>query len=247
MSDIIIQKIEAKKANINNSFTSKTTLKDKIKRYTLGEEIFSSIVHGIGSLLAITALVLLIVFTVKHNGTAIDVVGVTIYGATLIILYTMSTLYHAISNEKAKKVLQIFDHCSIYFLIAGTFTPLTFTILRNSGKVTWIVFGFVWLMAIEGTILYSVFPRRFKILNVVSYALMGWSALFLIPSLLEELRALDCVSSVYWLLSGGIAYTAGIIFYALKKVKYFHSIWHMFVLAGSICHFFCVLLYTLKL
>lgn len=241
MSDRIIQKIEEQKA------TSNKNSKQKFKRYSLGEEIFSSIVHGIGTLLAISALVLLIIFTAIHNGTALDIVGVIIYGFSLILLYTMSTLYHSISNEKAKKVLQVFDHCSIYFLIAGTFTPLTFTILRNTGKTTWIVFIFVWLMAILGTILYAVFPRRFKVLNVTSYALMGWSALFLVPALVTKLTVINCMASVYLLVIGGIAYTLGIIFYAFKKVKYFHSIFHIFVLAGSICHFFCILIYTLKM
>lgn len=242
MSDRIIQKIEEQKLDSINKKCDTNS-----KKYSLGEEIFSSVVHGIGALLAIAALVLLIVFTAKHDTSAIDIVGVCIYGFTLILLYTMSTLYHSISNEKAKKVLQIFDHCSIYFLIAGTFTPLTFTVLRNTGKTTWLVFGFVWLMAILGTVLYSVFPRKFKILNVTSYALMGWSALFLIPSLIKELSSINCIASIYWLVIGGIAYTIGIIFYALKKVKYFHSIFHIFVLAGSVCHFFCVLSYTLKI
>lgn len=241
MSDRIIQKIEEQKATLNQNS------KQKFKRYSLGEEIFSSIVHGIGTLLAISALVLLIIFTAIHNGTALDIVGVIIYGFSLILLYTMSTLYHSISNEKAKKVLQVFDHCSIYFLIAGTFTPLTFTILRNTGKTTWIVFIFVWLMAILGTILYAVFPRRFKVLNVASYALMGWSALFLVPALVTKLTVINCMASVYLLVIGGIAYTLGIIFYAFKKVKYFHSIFHIFVLAGSVCHFFCILMYTLKM
>lgn len=241
MSDRIIQKIEEQKATLNQNS------KQKFKRYSLGEEIFSSIVHGIGTLLAISALVLLIIFTAIHNGTALDIVGVIIYGFSLILLYTMSTLYHSISNEKAKKVLQIFDHCSIYFLIAGTFTPLTFTILRNTGKTTWIVFIFVWLMAILGTILYAMFPRRFKVLNVTSYALMGWSALFLVPALVTKLTVINCMASVYLLVIGGIAYTLGIIFYAFKKVKYFHSIFHIFVLAGSVCHFFCILMYTLKM
>lgn len=244
MSDRIIQKIEEQK--LNNK-VEKTNKKEKVKKYSLGEEIFSSVVHGIGSLLSIAALVLLIIFTAKHNGTALDIIGVIIYGITLILLYTMSTLYHSISNEKAKNVLQVFDHCSIYFLIAGTFTPLTFTMLKDTGKITWIVFSFVWLMAILGTILYAIFPRRFKALNVSSYALMGWSALFLIPSLISKLSAINCMASVYLLVIGGIAYTLGIVFYALKKVKYFHSIFHIFVLAGSVCHFFCILLYTLKI
>ncbi len=245
MSERIIQKIESQKKNIQ--IEEKKEKKKKFKIYSLGEEIFSAIVHGIGTLLAITALVLLIVFTVKHGGNALDIVGVCIYGFTLILLYTMSTLYHALANEKAKKVFKIFDHCSIYFLIAGTFTPIIFTILKNTGTLTWVIFGFVWVIGLLGTLMYAMFPKRFKILNVLSYAIVGWSALFLIPSLVSELTLIDCMASIYWLLAGGILYTVGIIFYAIKKVKYFHPIWHIFVLAGSICHFFCILSYTLKL
>ncbi len=215
------------------------------KLYTLGEEIFSSVVHGIGSALAITALVLLLVFTVKNGGNALDIVGICIYGFTLILLYTMSTLYHAITNVKAKKVFRIIDHCSIYLLIAGTFTPMIFSILRNYGSTPWIVFGVVWGMAILGILMYALFPGKFKILNLSSYVAMGWSAVFLIPSLIKELNAIGSKYSLAFLLAGGLAYTGGVVFYAIKKVKYFHSIWHIFVLAGSVCHFFCILAYTL--
>jgi len=246
MSERIIAKIEAEK---NNKYVihEKEKKSKKAKLYTLGEEIFSSIVHGIGTLLSIAALVILIVLTAKRGGTALDIVGICIYGFTLILLYTMSTLYHAISNEKAKKVFKIFDHSSIYFLIAGTFTPIIFTVLRNTGRLTWTIFGFVWTIALFGTFMYAMFPRRFKILNVLSYVIAGWCALFLIPNLVSVLTAIECMASIYWLLAGGIAYTVGIIFYAIRKVKYFHSIWHIFVLGGSICHFFCILTYTLKI
>ena len=247
MSERIIQKIEAQKNNINIQIKEKKEKKKKFKLYSLGEEIFSAIVHGIGSLLSISALVILIVLTAKKGGSALDIVGVSIYGFTLILLYTMSTLYHALANEKAKKVFKIFDHSSIYFLIAGTFTPIIFTVLKYTGTLTWTVFAFVWTIAILGTVMYAMFPKRFKVLNVLSYTIIGWSALFLIPSLVSELTLINCMSSIYWLLAGGILYTVGIIFYAIKKVKYFHSIWHIFVLAGSICHFFCILSYTLKL
>lgn len=246
MSDRIIEKIEAQKNNKNIQIQEEHKSK-KIKLYSLGEEIFSAIVHGIGTLLAIAALVILIVFTVKRGGTALDVIGVCIYGFTLILLYTMSTLYHALSNEKAKKVFKIFDHCSIYFLIAGTFTPIIFTVLKNTGTLTWIIFGFVWCIALLGTFMYAMFPKKFKVLNVLSYAIIGWSALFLIPALISELTTINAIASIYWLLAGGILYTVGIIFYAIRKVKYFHPIWHIFVLAGSICHFFCILTYTLKI
>ena len=250
MSEKIIQKLEtlkASSANINLGSNYTISNIKKFKLYTLGEEIFSAIVHGIGTLLSIAALVLLIVFTAKHGGDAADIVGVCIYGFTLILLYTMSTLYHAISNEKAKKVFKIFDHCSIYFLIAGTFTPIIFTLLRNTGTLTWVIFGFVWIVALLGTLIYAIFPKRFKVLNVLSYAIVGWSALFLIPALISELTVIKCMISIYWLLAGGILYTVGIIFYAIKKVRYFHPIWHIFVLAGSICHFFCILTYTLNI
>ena len=250
MSDRIIQKLEELKAangdiaTINN-FTFTRPKKNKL--YTLGEEIFSAVAHGIGTLLSISALVLLIIFTVKNGGDATDVVGVCIYGFTLILLYTMSTLYHAIANEKAKKVFKIFDHSSIYFLIAGTFTPIIFTVLRNTGTLTWVIFGFVWAVALFGTLMYALFPKRFKVLNILSYAIAGWCALFLIPTLISELTAINSIASIYWLLAGGILYTVGIIFYAIKKVRYFHPIWHIFVLSGSICHFFCILVYTLKI
>lgn len=246
MSERIIQKIEEQKNNKNIPKTEKTKSNNN-KLYTLGEEIFSAIVHGIGCLLSIAALVILIVITAKNGGTALDIVGVCIYGFTLILLYTMSTLYHSIANKKAKKVFKIFDHCSIYFLIAGTFTPIIFTVLRSTGRLTWIVFGFVWTIAILGTLMYALFPKRFKILNVISYVIIGWSALFLIPNLVSELKIIDCMQSIYWLLAGGIAYTVGIVFYAIRKVRYFHPIWHIFVLAGSVCHFFCILTYTLKI
>jgi len=246
MSDRIIEKIEAQKNNKNIQIEEERKSK-KTKLYSLGEEIFSAIVHGIGTLLAIAALVILIVFTVKRGGTALDVIGVCIYGFTLILLYTMSTLYHALSNEKAKRIFKIFDHCSIYFLIAGTFTPIIFTVLKNTGTLTWIIFGFVWSIAILGTFMYAMFPKKFKILNVLSYAIAGWCALFLIPALISELTAINAMASIHWLLAGGILYTVGIVFYAIRKVRYFHPIWHIFVLAGSICHFFCILSYTLKI
>lgn len=250
MSDRIIRKLEALKAtntniNICDSFTFTKSKKNNL--YTLGEEIFSAVAHGVGTLLSIAALVLLIVFTAKRGGDALDIVGVCIYGFTLILLYTMSTLYHAISNDTAKKVFKIFDHSSIYFLIAGTFTPIIFTVLRNTGTLTWIIFGFVWGVALFGTLMYAIFPKRFKVLNVLSYTITGWCALFLIPALISELTIINSIASIYWLLAGGILYTVGIIFYAIKKVRYFHPIWHIFVLAGSICHFFCILVYTLKM
>lgn len=215
--------------------------------YSVGEEIFNSITHGIGAALSIAALVILLVFTVINGGTALDIVGIAIYGATLIILYTMSTLYHAITNKKAKSVLRIIDHSSVYILIIGSFVPYIFTVLKNLGIKPWIVLFSIVFIAILGTVLYSIFRQKIKIFNIASYVAMGWAVSFLIPDLIEIFKANNIMYCFYFLLAGGISYTAGIIFYAIKKIKYFHSIWHLFVLAGSILQFFAILLYILKM
>lgn len=215
--------------------------------YSVGEEIFNSITHGIGAALSIAALVILLVFTVINGGTALDIVGIAIYGATLIILYTMSTLYHAITNKKAKSVLRIIDHSSVYILIIGSFVPYIFTVLKNHGIKPWIVLFSIVFIAILGTVLYSIFRQKIKIFNIASYVAMGWAVSFLIPDLIEIFKANNIMYCFYFLLAGGISYTAGIIFYAIKKIKYFHSIWHLLVLAGSILQFFAILLYILKM
>lgn len=215
--------------------------------YSVGEEIFNSITHGIGAALSIAALVILLVFTVINGGTALDIVGIAIYGATLIILYTMSTLYHAITNKKAKSVLRIIDHSSVYILIIGSFVPYIFTVLKNHGIKPWIVLFSIVFIAILGTVLYSIFRQKIKIFNIASYVAMGWAVSFLIPDLIEIFKANNIMYCFYFLLAGGISYTAGIIFYAIKKIKYFHSIWHLFVLAGSILQLFAILLYILKM
>lgn len=217
------------------------------KLYTLGEEITNSITHGIGSLLSIAALVIMIVVAAIHHNT-IGVVTSSIFGASLIILYTMSTLYHAITNEKAKKILRLFDHCTIYLLIAGTYTPYTLVALRSiDPSKAWLIFSIVWGIAIFGTIFYLIFKNRFKILNVVSYIVMGWVVLLALPEVINYFQINNAMPGLYLLAAGGIAYTVGVIFYALHNLnlKYFHSIWHLFVLGGSICHFLSVTLYIL--
>ncbi len=213
-------------------------------KYTKGEEIVNSITHGIGAVLSIAALVVMIVFA-SINKNAWQIVSVSIYGTTLLILYIMSTLYHAITNEKAKKVLQIFDHSSVYLLIAGTYTPFSLVILRQSSYKGWLVFSVIWAMAIFGITIYAIFPRRFKIFNIASYVIMGWVIVFAFPELIQTMTSLNAINGIYWLFAGGIFYTVGIIFYAIKKIKYFHSIWHIFVLLGSICHFISVLFYVI--
>ena len=217
------------------------------KLYTLGEEISNSITHGIGSLLSIAALVIMVVVAAIHHNT-IGVVTSAIFGASLIILYTMSTLYHAISNEKAKKVLKVFDHCTIYLLIAGSYTPFTLVALRsiNSAKA-WVIFSIVWAIAVFGIVMYAFFKNRFKVLNIVSYIVMGWVVVIAIPEIIQFFKMNDDMAGFYLLLAGGLSYTLGVIFYALqtKNLRYFHTIWHLFVLGGSICHFLSVTLFVL--
>lgn len=206
-----------------------------IKSYSLGEEIFSSVTHGVGSLLSVAGTVVLIVMSALHSDPW-AVVGSAIYGASLIMLYTMSSLYHAITNQRAKSFFRIMDHTTIFFLIAGTYTPITISILR--GVLGWTLFGIVWGAAILGICLNAVNLEKFRKPSVICYIAMGWVIILAIHPLLNAMS-----STCLWLLvTGGVFYTAGVIFYVIKKVKYFHSIWHIFVLLGSVCHYFSILL-----
>ncbi|UTY24749.1 PAQR family membrane homeostasis protein TrhA [Treponema denticola] len=208
---------------------------EKIKRrYSIGEEIANAVTHGIGVGLSIAALVLLIIRAARYAPPDLKagyVVGFTIFGASLIILYLFSTLYHALPL-KAKKVFGIFDHCSIYILIAGTYTAYCLSALN--GAVGWTIFGIIWGMAVLGIVLYSILGSRVRVLSVITYIPMGWLIIFAARPLKEQLPLL----SFKFLIVGGIIYTAGCIFYAMKKVKWAHSIWHLFVIGGSIMHFF---------
>ncbi|MCH5300177.1 MAG: hemolysin III family protein [Ruminococcus sp.] len=203
-------------------------------RYTLGEEIFNSVSHGAGTLLAVGGTVVLIIVSAIFND-AWAVVSSAIYGASLIILYTMSTLYHAISNKKAKKFFRIMDHNTIFFLIAGTYTPITLAILR--GALGWVLFGIVWGAAIIGIVFNSIDLEKFSKPSIVCYILMGWVVIFAIKPLI----AATTPFFMTFLLLGGVFYTLGVIFYAIKKIKYFHSVWHLFTVVGSAFHFFAIL------
>jgi len=211
-----------------------------IPKYTLGEELCSAITHGIGVGLSITALVLMVV-KAAVSGSALAVVSSAIYGATLILLYTMSTLYHSFSPRiGAKRVFRIFDHCSIFLLIAGTYTPFSLLVLK--GAIGWTIFGIVWGAAILGIILNSINLEKYKVFSMICYIAMGWVIIFTFKRLVNSLS----FGGIVFLLIGGICYTLGAVIYGVgKKVKYMHSVWHVFVLAGSICHFFSVLLYVL--
>ena len=212
----------------------KKAVSKALPKYTLGEELMNSISHCVGALLGIAALVLCVVRAALHIETvgASGVVGAAIYGSTLVILYTMSTLYHALTNKTAKKVFRVFDHTSIYLLIAGTYTPITLVTLR--GAKGWVLFGIVWGLAILGITLNSVNIEKFKVFSIISYIVMGWAVVFGGKDILSALSS----TAMIFLLIGGVCYTVGIIFYAMKKLKYMHSVWHFFVLAGSITHFF---------
>ncbi len=209
-----------------------------LPRYTLSEELLNSISHGIGACLSVAALVLCVV-RAAFQSTAAGVVGSAIYGSTLVILYCMSTLYHAITNQTARRVFRVFDHTSIYLLIAGTYTPITLVTLR--GAMGWVLFGIVWGIAILGIVLNSVNIERFKVFSMISYIVMGWAVVIGAKDIIAKLDR----GGLMFLLYGGIAYTVGIIFYALKKKRYMHSVWHFFVLAGSILQFFCIYVYVL--
>ncbi|NLK46780.1 MAG: hemolysin III family protein [Treponema sp.] len=209
------------------------------KRYSIGEEIFNSVSHGIGAGLSIAALVLLILQSVTHAPQAdkvFYVTGFTIFGTTLIVLYLMSTLYHALTPYHVKKVFGVFDHSSIYLLISGTYTPFCLGVLRQNGG--WWLFGIIWGLTVIGITCYAVFRSKMRLFSAISYIIMGW----LICLFWKTLKANVPIISIQFLLIGGAFYTLGVIFYALKKIKWTHCIWHLFVLAGSIFHFFSVFL-----
>lgn len=200
---------------------------------TRAEEITNAVLHGIGLALAIVALPVLIIFANMYGDTW-HLVGFIIYGVTLITLYFSSTLYHSVPRGKWKKVLRVLDHASIFLLIAGTYTPVTLTVMR--GPWGWTIFGIVWGIALTGIILKIFFMDRLRYLSLVLYAGMGWIIVIAVKPLLESINT----TSLAYLIAGGLAYTAGIGFYAWKRLPFGHAIWHLFVLAGSICHFFTV-------
>jgi hemolysin III len=202
----------------------------------LGEEIFHSISHGIGVGLSISGLTLLVVLAVLY-GTPSQVISFTIYGVTLIVLYLASTLYHSFQHPQAKQVFKKFDHASIYLLIAGTYTP--FLVIGIQGTWGWALLVIIWSLALIGISFKTFFIHRFKMVSVLTYILMGWLCIVALNEMLANIPA----GGLIWLAAGGIFYTVGVIFYASKRIPYTHAVWHLFVLAGSICHFFAVLLY----
>ena len=203
--------------------------------YNLREEIAHSITHGIGAFLAIAGLVILIIHAMSF-GSARHILSCSIFGASLILLYTASTLYHGIQRPAVKKVLRIVDHSSIYLLIAGTYTP--FTLLNLKGVWGWSLFGVVWGIAFLGIILQFTPLRKFQYVRLVLYITMGWAAVVAI----KPLAASVPLNALMLIVAGGLAYTVGIIFYLWRRLPYHHAIWHLFVLAGSSLHYLAVFL-----
>ena len=202
------------------------------KRYTLGEELVNAITHGLGTLLAAAGGTLMVASS-AYQRDPYKLAGAIVYGAALLLLYLMSTLYHSVASPRAKEVLRIFDHCSIFLLIAGTYTPFTLIILRQQGG--WLLFGAIWAAAALGITLNAIDLRRFEKVSVACYVAMGWAVLFHA----RQLAAALSPAGLWLLVAGGVCYTAGILFYVIRK-PYMHGIWHLFVLAGSVCHFLCV-------
>ena len=212
--------------------------KIEIPKYSLGEELISSISHGIGALLGIAALVLSVVF----SNEPITIVSSAIYGATLIVLYLVSCLYHSFSSKiKVKKIFRVLDHDSIYLLIFGTYMP--YLLVSIGGIKGWILFSILALLSILGIVLNSINLEKFKNISLISYILMGWIIVF---SFKDVYNSIGFYGTLY-LIIGGVFYTVGALFFGLgKKIKYMHSVFHLFVLIGSIFHFFSIFLYVIR-
>lgn len=204
------------------------------KPQSTGEEIANAITHGIGALLAIAALVVLVVLAAM-KGTVWHVVSFSIFGSTLVLLYFASTLYHSLTFTRARGLFHKFDHISIYLLIAGTYTPFCLTALR--GWIGWTVFGIVWTCAIIGAVIKAISIGSKVRLSTILYVMMGWVILIAIKPLYEAMS----FSGFMFLIAGGVSYTLGTIFFMRDQIKYNHSVWHLFVLGGSVLHFFSVL------
>ncbi|MES9898137.1 MAG: hemolysin III family protein [Sedimenticola sp.] len=206
--------------------------------YSPGEEIAHTITHGLGALLSIAGLAILVAFSALY-GDAWHITSCSIYGVTLILLYTASTLYHGIPLPKAKQILRQIDHAAIFILIAGTYTPFTLVNLR--GPWGWTLFGLVWAIAIAGVVLELVTKQRYRRLSIGLYLGLGW----LVVIAIEPMLSTVATGGLVLLLIGGLCYSLGVIFYVWKSLAYHHAVWHLFVLAGSTFHFFAVLFYVI--
>lgn len=204
---------------------------------TLGEEIANSVSHGIGLLAALAAFPILVIAALNRGDQA-GTVGAIVFATTMVLLYFASTLFHALPPNRAKRVFQILDHSAIYLLIAGTYTPFTLGVLR--GGWGWTLFGLVWGLAVAGTVFKSFGGVRYTTFSTWVYLAMGWLVLIAI----EPVWTLVPKWGLFWLVAGGIAYTVGTVFFMAERIRYFHFVWHLFVVAGTACHFVAVLMYA---
>jgi hemolysin III len=202
------------------------------------EEIANCVTHGVGLALSVVGMVALVALAGFYGG-ALHVVSSSVYGASLVILYLASTLYHGARSPRAKQIFQVVDHCCIYLLIAGTYTPFTLVTLR--GGWGWTLFGLVWGLSLAGIIFRIIFGTKYKPVTIASYVLLGWLCVIAVKPILATVP----LGALAWIAAGGLAYTSGIAFFASKRIPHNHAIWHVFVLAGSICHFIAIALYVI--
>lgn len=210
-----------------------------VAQYTVGEEIANAVTHGVAALLSIAGLAVLVAFAVLYSGSPKVVAAVSIFGASMVFLYTASTLYHSIPNPRAKKVLQYLDHSMIYILIAGSYTP--FCLITLQGYTGIALLCAVWLIAIAGISLQAILLHKADWINCLLYLSMGWLAVFVIDPLVSTLDS----TGLALLVAGGLAYTVGVVFYIFERIPFSHAIWHTFVFAGTTLQFFCVLFYVI--
>lgn len=210
----------------------------KVKYYSPAEEWINISSHAVGLVLSVVALTLLVMHA-NLNGNVWHIVSFSIFGASLIILFAASTVYHSAKNPDVRARLRIVDHASIYVLIAGTYTP--FTLVTLNGSTGWTIFGITWGMALCGIVLKLFFTGRYSLLSTLMYVFMGWVIIFAIKPLVENLSS----EGLFWLVLGGVSYTVGAILYSIKKIKFNHAIFHVFVLLGAFCHFVSVYFYVL--
>jgi hemolysin III len=204
---------------------------------SFGEEIANGVSHGVGLLAAMGAAPVLVLRTIRRGGVA-DIVGASVFAATIVLLYLSSTLYHALPRNRAKRVFRVLDHAAVFLLIAGTYTPFTLGVLR--GTWGWTLLGLIWGLAAAGVILKALGGVRHPVLSTCLYLGMGWLVIIAVRLLWLHMP----LSGLLWLLAGGLAYTAGVAFFAAERMRYSHFIWHLFVLAGTACHFIAVLRYA---
>ncbi|MBP1763118.1 MAG: channel protein, hemolysin family [Firmicutes bacterium] len=204
------------------------------------EEIMNAVTHGIGTALSLAGLIVLTI-AAYSAGTVWHLVSFAIYGTSLVLLYLASTLYHSFRNEKVKYVFKICDHAAIYLLIAGTYTPFTLILLH--GLLGWIVLSVIWTLAIIGVVLTIFFVARFKVLSTICYLIMGW----LVIVAIQPLAAILPLQGLLWLIGGGLLYSVGSFFYLNRRIPYHHTVWHLFVMAGSAAHFVVVFYYVLPI